>query len=215
MGFPAGRLRLVVPGNGGLHLDVFQPSPGERCDLPSDLATVINPRGMRAYVRNDTFFKAVRIVAAQAPGVHFLCPTMAGDPQAGRWVDELGIAEQVTLLPRQSQAQMAELFRTSRVAVSPSEHDGTPNTLLEAMACGCFPVAGDIESLREWITPGENGLLVDPGDPVALAEAILQALQQPERCRRAHQLNRELIQERADFKQVMPRVEQFYREIIP
>jgi glycosyltransferase involved in cell wall biosynthesis len=214
MGFPAGRLRLVAPGNGGLHLDVFQPSPDKRCDLSSELATIINPRGMRAYVRNDTFFKAVRIVAAQVPGVHILCPTMAGDPQAERWVDELGIAEQVTLLPRQSQAQMAELFRTSRVAVSPSEHDGTPNTLLEAMACGCFPVAGDIESLREWIQPGENGLLVDPGDSVALAEAILQALQQPELCRRAQLLNRELIQERADFKQVMPQVEQFYKQII-
>jgi hypothetical protein len=44
--------------------------------------------------------------------------------------------------------------------VSPAIHDGTPNSLLEGMACGCFPVAGDLESIREWITHGQNGLLV-------------------------------------------------------
>ena len=72
------------------------------------------------------------------------------------------------------------IFRSAAVLVSPSTHDGTPNTLLEGMACGCFPVAGDLESIREWITPGVNGLLVDPSDADALAEAILSALDQPE-----------------------------------
>ena len=37
-----------------------------------------------------------------------------------------------------------------------------PEAILEAMALGCFPIAGDIESVREWITPGVNGILVDP-----------------------------------------------------
>lgn len=44
---------------------------------------------------------------------------------------------------------MAYLFRLADVTVSLSEDDGTPNTLLEAVACGCFPIAGDIESVRE------------------------------------------------------------------
>lgn len=58
-----------------------------------------------------------------------------------------------------SNCGMAELFRLSSVAVSPSLHDGTPNTLLEAMDCGCIIVTGDIESVREWINDGENGSL--------------------------------------------------------
>ena len=98
---------------------------------------------------------------------------MQGEPQATGWVQELGITDQVTLLPKQTRAQMADLFRQSRVVVSPTTHDGTPNTLLEAMACGCLPVVGDLESLREWITPGVNGLLVDLSHPQELAEAIL------------------------------------------
>jgi glycosyltransferase involved in cell wall biosynthesis len=108
---------------------------------------------------------------------------------------------------------MAELFRRSQVAVSPSTHDGTPNTLLEAMACGCFPVAGDLESLREWITPGANGLLVAPGDPRALADAVLLALEQPALRQRAREHNRQLIAEKADYHQVMRKAESFYSSI--
>ena len=67
----------------------------------------------------------------------------------------------VELLPPLSHAQMAEVFRRAQIVASPSIHDGTPNTLLEGIACGCFPVAGDLESIREWITPNENGLLFD------------------------------------------------------
>jgi glycosyltransferase involved in cell wall biosynthesis len=108
---------------------------------------------------------------------------------------------------------MAELFRGSQIAISPSTHDGTPNTLLEAMASGCFPIAGDIESLREWITSGVNGLLVDPGDPAALAKAILLALRDPEMRRRAAQSNRELIRQRAEYHHVMRQAEKFYRQV--
>jgi glycosyltransferase involved in cell wall biosynthesis len=110
---------------------------------------------------------------------------------------------------------MAELFRRSQVAVSPSTHDGTPNTLLEAMACGCFPVAGDLESLREWITPGDNGLLVDPGDPRALADAILLALEQPDLRLRARERNLRLIAERAEYKKVMYSPKNFTEQYYP
>ncbi len=108
---------------------------------------------------------------------------------------------------------MADLFRRTQVVVSPSTHDGTPNTLLEALACGCFPVVGDLESLREWITPGANGLLVDPGDPQALAGAILQALGQPELRRSAAAYNLRQVEERAEYQRCMQAAERFYIEI--
>ncbi len=106
---------------------------------------------------------------------------------------------------------MADLFRRARVAVSPTTHDGTPNTLLEAMACGCFPVAGDLEPLREWITPGENGLLVDPTQPQSLAQAILAALDDPALCARARLANLALIAARADYSRSMASAGEFYR----
>ena len=130
-----------------------------------------------------------------------------------RWVRELSLDEQVSLLPLQTRAQMATHFQQALVAVSPSTHDGTPNTLLEAMACACFPIAGDIESLREWIVPGVNGLLVDPGDPAALADGILLALDQRELRWRAGQLNQQLIAERATYPVVMSEALSFYESL--
>jgi glycosyltransferase involved in cell wall biosynthesis len=138
---------------------------------------------------------------------------MAGERSALRWVDELGISDHVSLLPRQMRSKMADLFRQSRVVVSPSTHDGTPNTLLEAMACGCLPVVGDIESLREWITPGLNGLLVDPKDPRGMAKAILTALNQDDLFGRALSFNVNLIAERAEYGKVMDAALEFYREL--
>ena len=82
------------------------------------------------------------------------------------------------------------------------------------MACGCFPVAGDLDSLREWITPGENGLLVDPADPQALAEAILRALREPDLRRRAAERNRALVLERAEYETVMAQAERFYADVL-
>jgi glycosyltransferase involved in cell wall biosynthesis len=108
---------------------------------------------------------------------------------------------------------MADLFRLACVTVSPSLHDGTPNTLLEAMACGCFPVAGDIESVREWITDGVNGLLCDPTDADALGRALIRALGDRQLRESARPHNARLIAERADYDKIMKQAEELYLEV--
>ena len=102
----------------------------------------------------------------------------------------------------------------AEVSVSVSAHDGTPNSLLEAMACGCFPIAGDIESIREWITPGVNGLLVEPSKPQALAEAILLALDHPELRSSAAEANLKIIQQHAEVNLVRSQIQVFYKRLI-
>lgn len=208
-GFPPERPRQVLPGAGGIQLGTFYPPK-----QPAAEPVVINPRGMRAYVRNDTFFKALPLVVTTRPEVRVLCPSMQGDPQAEKWINQLKLGPYVKLLPYQSREQMAELFRQAQVAVSPSEHDGTPNTLLEAMACGAFPVAGDIESVREWLVDGENALLVDPASPRSLAEAILRALEDAGLRAAAAKSNRQLIIERAEYGRVMAEAESFYAQVV-
>jgi glycosyltransferase involved in cell wall biosynthesis len=208
-GFPDGRPSIVLPGGGGIQAEIFFP-PKEPVTFP----VVVNPRGLRAYVRNDTFFRAIPRVLVQRPDARFTCPAMSGESQAERWVAELGIEETVTLLPRMKQEDLGDLFQRGMVVVSPSEHDGSPNSLLEAMACGCFPVAGDIESIREWITDGENGLLVDPADPEALAEAILRALGDENLRAKARSHNLRMVGERAEYGAVMEQAEAFYRQVL-
>jgi glycosyltransferase involved in cell wall biosynthesis len=82
------------------------------------------------------------------------------------------------------------------------------------MACGCFPVAGDIESLREWIDPGENGLLVDPQNAQLLAVAILRAMRDADLRLRARIKNTRLVAERAEYRQVMGDAERFYLKML-
>jgi glycosyltransferase involved in cell wall biosynthesis len=215
-GFGPGKPAIVLPGGGGVQLDVFYPPvrKEEEVSPRGRGMTVINPRGFRAYVRNDTFFKAMPLVLAKRPETHFACPGMAGDPQALGWVRNFGLENEVDLLPTLPREQLAVMFRQAAVTVSPTVHDGTPNTLLEAMACGCFPIAGDLESLREWISPGINGLLVDPGNPEELAGAILAALEQPSLRAQAAEKNLKLIRERAEHDKVMCLAENFYRELV-
>ncbi|GAB4528738.1 MAG: hypothetical protein Fur0018_15000 [Anaerolineales bacterium] len=207
-GFPAARPTLVVPGAGGIQTDLFCPPTQE----PGPV--VVNPRGLRAYARTDTFFQAIPRVLEKFPQARFVCPAMQGAAEAGHWVRKLGLAQAVSLLPQQTRPQMADLFRSAQVVTSITTHDGTPNTLLEALACGCFPIAGDIESLREWITPGVNGLLVPPDDPDALAEAILRALDDAALRAAARQHNQALIRERAAYGAGMRRAETFYEAFV-
>jgi glycosyltransferase involved in cell wall biosynthesis len=206
---------VVLPGGGGVQLDIFYP-PAERkkTDTGRYDPIVINPRGFRAYVRNDTFFQSIPIVLQQHPSVKFVCTAMQGMSQAEHWLDDLDIADNVDLLPNQTRLEMADLFRQALVTTSITTHDGTPNTLLEALACGCFPIVGDLESLREWVEDGVNGFLVDPGDPNALARAILNAIDQDHLRENAQQFNINMIAEKAAYEGVMERAETFYRELI-
>ena len=213
-GFSETSPSVVLPGAGGVQADIFHPPGQDDVQTEGKKLTVINPRGFRAYVRNDTFFRSIPLVLSRSPDVRFICPAMQGEREAERWVNELGVAEHVALLTRQTREQMADLYRKAEVAVSPSTHDGTPNTLLEAMACGCLPAAGDIESLREWITPGVNGLLFDPGDAAAMADAVVLALEDSAFRTRAREENLRLIGERADYERVMNHALDFYQSLI-
>ncbi|MCL5428385.1 MAG: glycosyltransferase family 4 protein [Chloroflexi bacterium] len=214
-GFSNSKPSLVIPGNGGIHSDIFYPLPDD-ADEGKTVARlrVINPRGLRAYVRNDVFFQAIPRVLAHRPEVRFYCPSMEGEPEAKRWVERMRIGDYVSLMPKLSPRALADSYHAAQVMVSPSTHDGTPNSLLEAMACSVFPICGDLESIREWITSGENGLLVDPTDPKALADAIVWALKDSKMRKRAAKINAQIVAERADYEKNMGKAENFYQEIL-
>ncbi|HEX5810313.1 MAG TPA: glycosyltransferase family 4 protein, partial [Anaerolineales bacterium] len=199
---------LVAPGNGGVRFDIFHPPAA-----PVEEPVVINPRGFRPYVCNEAFFRAIPLVLEKRPGTKFLFALMAEEHQAQQWTRELHIMDAVELLQPLSHNEMAEVFRRAQIVASPSIHDGTPNTLLEGIACGCFPVAGDLQSVREWITPGKNGLLFDAETPRSIADALLTALDNKSLRAEAAGLNRDMISARAEYGKNMRRAEEFYRKV--
>ncbi len=207
-GFDAAKPAMVAPGNGGLDASLFH--SGERKGAP----VIVNPRGIKPYIRNDCFFQAIPTVLKSFPDARFKVCSAKGKAMAEDWVARLDIAHSVELLDPVSHSEMAAIFATADIVVSPSEHDGTPNTLLEAMASGAFPVAGNIESVREWVEDGKNGLLFDPSSPTEIATQLIAALSRPEMRERAATSNRQLVLERADRVNVGKTVDQFYQDVI-
>lgn len=75
-------------------------------------------------------------------------------------------------------SELPQVYAEADVVVAPSicdstgDRDGLPNVVLEAMACGRAVVASDMGAIASAIVDRENGLLVSPGDPVALGQAI-------------------------------------------
>ena len=209
---------LIVPGSGGLDMNAIQNagvSHLRSINLPKNVPWVVNPRGLRpGSVHQDVFFAAIPKVLQESPDCVFLCPNLEGVQIAKDWINKHRVGENSHLLPKLPQTQLWSLYKQAEVFVSPSSHDGTPNTLLEAMACGCFPVVGDIESLREWINHGVNGFLVDPLDPNDLAQAILSALDQQELRKNAADLNLQMILARAAQTATLPKIKAFYDQFL-
>ncbi len=200
---------LVTPGNGGIRMDIFYPPP-----QPVHEPIIFNPRGFRGYVRNDVFFNAIPLVLKQYPNAKFICASMANGLQTLQWINKLNIHKSIELLPTLPHVQMADIFRRAQIVVSPSIHDGTPNSLLEGMACGCFPIAGNLELIREWITSGKNGILIDATNVQQLANAILEGLENKTLQEQAAGLNQRIIIERAEYTRCMSLAEKFYSKLI-
>lgn len=216
-GFASERPTLIVPGAGGIHLDEIESAPllGTLPEELPEAPIVVNPRGQRpGSLLQDVFFQSIPLVLEKFPKTLFICPLLAGDVESEHWVETLRIRPNTRLWPRLNRAQMWALFKRAQIFVSPSIHDGTPNSLLEAMACGSFPVVGNIESMQEWITPGVNGYLVDANSPRSLADGIIKVLEQPALWLDAKNKNARIIAKRADYKHCMAMTEAFYQSFL-
>ena len=92
---------------------------------------------------------------------------------------------QVRFLGQLTPERLAAEYRRSELVVVPSvparsgDQDGLPVVLLEAMASGCAIVASELPGLAEAISDGHDGVLVPPGDVVALSGAIDRLLRDP------------------------------------
>ena len=122
--------------------------------------------------------KAVRIVNESRP-VRLLI--LGEGPMAAeleQLIDDEGVRDAVKLIGFRSNPH--QYFSKASVFVLSSYVEGLPNVLVEAMECGCTPVATDCPTgPREVLMGGEYGQLVPVRDPAAMALAILQALDHP------------------------------------
>jgi glycosyltransferase involved in cell wall biosynthesis len=143
--------------------------------LPSACRVVITVGRLAVNKGQHHLVAAAPAVLARFPAVHFL---LVGEGEArpglAAQVAALGLEGHVTLAGHRN--DVPALLRGSDVFVLPSLAEGFALALLEALAAGLPVVATRVGGAEEVIVPGENGFLVPPGDPDALAAALMAAL---------------------------------------
>jgi glycosyltransferase involved in cell wall biosynthesis len=129
----------------------------------------------------EVLVRAFAAAGARVP--HWQLEVWGEGPERGaleRLAGELGMADRIRF-PGITQDAYAVL-RSADLFVLPSHVEGFPNALLEAMACGLPVVSTRFGgAAADIVQDGVDGLLVPPGDPEAMAEAMVQLMLDPQR----------------------------------
>ena len=126
---------------------------------------------------------------------------------------ETGI--RVELVPRSPHRKIWSIFGEARLAIGISRSDGIPNSMIEAMTMGAFPIQTNPGgATAEWIEDGVNGLLVPDDDPQGIAEAVVTALGDDRLVDTAAVRNAELTSERVHTDVVQPRILEAYSRCV-
>jgi colanic acid/amylovoran biosynthesis glycosyltransferase len=121
-------------------------------------------------------------------------------------IRELGLQDVVELLGSQPRDRVAELLGQADVVVQPSvvlrsgKTEGIPVALMEALAAERAVVASRLSGIPELVVDGETGLLVEPGNPIALAGAIERLAGDPRLRSRLGRAGRELVLAEFDLR---------------
>lgn len=118
--------------------------------------------------------EAVRLLRRRLPRARLL---VAGAPAPE------SVPAGVAFLGPVATEELPALFAQSTVFALPTLQEPFGLAFLDAMACGLPCVGTRIEAVPEIVRDGETGLLVPPGDPVALADALERLLSDPTRAR--------------------------------
>jgi glycosyltransferase involved in cell wall biosynthesis len=109
---------------------------------------------------------------------------------------------------------MPELYALMDVLVLPSYREGFPRAPMEASAMGVPAVVTDIRGCRETVDHGENGLLFPVGDVHALAQSLIELLQDDERRAQMGTTGRQIAKDRFDEQKVFNRVLREYERLL-
>jgi len=95
----------------------------------------------------------------------------------------------------------------------PSLQEGIATSLMEAQAAGVPCVASNVGGIPEVLLDGETGLLVEPGNPRALADALLRVLRDPAKARAMAARGYERVKSLFDLPVVADKLEALYRSL--
>lgn len=168
----------------GIDLAGIREGRRERADVRRELGvaddailviTVANLRRTKDY---PNLVRAARLAVGAEPRLRFVAVgqgPLAEDVAA--LVREAGLESSFTLLGLRR--DVPDLLAAADIFALASAHEGLPVAVMESFALGLPVVSTAVGGVPEVVVPGENGDLVAPGDPQALADAIVRLAQDP------------------------------------
>jgi glycosyltransferase involved in cell wall biosynthesis len=162
----------IVHGS-GVDLDLYPFSPLPKKPIFLMLARLLIDKGVREYA------EAARIVKAKFPKAIFQLagrldsnPSTISSNELNFWINE-GFIQYLGEI-----SSVQKSITSCRFYVLPSYREGTPRSVLEAMATGRPVITTDVPGCRETVIHGKNGLLVPPKNSKSLANAMIQLLEE-------------------------------------
>ena len=194
-----------------LNSDLFKPVKGE----PRSGFHLISTRNLEKIYGNDIVLAAFAKVCQTHPSSKL---TVAGSgPEKDNLLaqaKQLDIADAVTFCGRLDQAEMVRLYQSADILLNASRIDNSPNSLIEAMACGVAVISTKAGGIPYLVDHQRNGILVDIDDTNAMAEAANTLMKDPSELT---QLCEAALRRSEDFHQekVLAQWQALYEEISP
>lgn len=192
--------KLIMVNGSGVDTDRFAYCPLLKAGPANFLliARLVRDKGILDYV------KAARHLKARFPEARFRLLGPLDDNPAAIRRDELQSWQSEGVIEYLGRADdVRPYLRQCTAYVLPSFYrEGVPRTILEAMAIGRAVITTDMPGCRETVVPDENGFLVPPHQPAALAAAMERLIVDPELAVVMGEKSRALAEARFDVRKV-------------
>jgi glycosyltransferase involved in cell wall biosynthesis len=128
-------------------------------------------------------------------------------------IERLELGKSITIRGAVSKREIPHSMDSGDIFINTANIDNTPVSVIEAMASGLCVVSTDVGGIRYLIKDGENGLLVPPDDPQAMAAAVERLLIDPQLASRLSRGGRRQASE-FDWETVLPRWERIFGQVL-
>jgi glycosyltransferase involved in cell wall biosynthesis len=198
----------------GIDTDAFSPATGIK-EHGVWIIRVFSNRGFYPVYDTETLLKG--FLRARTSDTRLRLVLKGDGPQEGEireLVSSLMAGDIVTFQQKTTYAEVPSDYRSSDIFITTSISDGTPVSLLEAMASGLPCIATAVGGIPEWITDGKNGILITPRSSEAVADAILRLSKDPDLRSRLGVRARAAVVARGRWETLMTQVEKDYEELV-
>lgn len=200
----------VVPF--GVNTELFR--PGIFINRENNKIIVFSNRSFFKVYNIENLIQTIPKVVQKKKNIFFIIKGSGPlEDHLKKLADSLNLNDHITFLGWSKYEDMPEYLHNSDIYVSTAISDGTPVSVLEAMACGKACIVTDVGGVSEWIKNDINGLLIPPGQTDILTAKILDLAENSEKRKELGKEARKTITMKGDWNKIMKWVRNDYEDL--